>query len=221
MKKIIMAAGIAASMLFATSAFAETTNSIKPDYNPTSGKVTLTGEGVKSRATTTYLVISLGKTAPQGIYAGDITDTMIKQIDQVDVTSTVEEILVGAGLDDGFYEVRMGGDGNVAYGVFEVGGTPKTAKRYLGDINNDSSDTDGDGVIEPKIDALDSIRFAQHIVAKGDLLLTGDDLTAANINGVGEADATDMIELVKFIVSKDAGTYNLGVATFDVTAEQN
>ena len=71
--------------------------------------------------------------------------------------------------------------------------------------------------IEPKIDALDSIRFAQHIVAKGDLLLTGDDLTAANINGVGNADATDVVELVKYIVSKEAGTFNLGVATFNVT----
>ena len=213
MKKIIMAAGIAASMLFATSAFAETTNSIKPDYEPTSGKVTLTGEGVKSRATTTYLVISLGKTAPQGIYAGDITDTMIKQIDQVDVTSTVEEILVGAGLADGFYEVRMGGDGNVAYGVFEVGGTPKTAKRYLGDINNDSD-------VESKtvnINLADILRLAQHIVIKEDYTLTGDDFTAANVNGEGEADLADMLPIAQYIVSKEPGEYNLGVATFDVT----
>ena len=192
MKKIIMAAGIAASMLFATSAFAETTNSIKPDYNPTSGKVTLTGEGVKSRATTTYLVISLGKTAPQGIYAGDITDTMIKQINQGDGTSTVEEILVGAGLDDGFYEVRMGGDGNVAYGTFQVGGS-QVVKRILGDVVNDSD-----------ITTLDTIPVINHVV---EAFLTGDDFKAADTDKDSDVTTLDTIPIVNYV----AGEENTGL----------
>ena len=118
MKKIIMAAGIAASMLFATSAFAEIPNTITAEYSPTTGYITI--KGATERATTTYLVISRGETNPTGAFTGTIDNTMIKQIDQVDGTSTVSQILVGAGLDEGFYEVRMGGDGNVAYGVYEV-----------------------------------------------------------------------------------------------------
>lgn len=197
MKKIIMAAGIAASMLFATSAFAEIPNTITAEYNPKTGNITLTGDGVTEKATTTYLVISRGETEPTGAFTGTIDDTMIKQINQVDGTSTVATIYVGTGLADGFYEVRVGGDGSVVYDTFEVKtvvtppdlSTQEGAKEYYKTCTRKIGDIDDDGTIGLS----DAGLALAHELSPS---LTGIDLQAGDVDGdltVGLADAGIML----------------------------
>lgn len=192
MKKIIMAAGIAASMLFATSAFAEIPNTITAEYSPTTGYITI--KGATERATTTYLVISRGETEPTGAFTGTIDDTMIKQIDQVDGTSTVGKIYVGKDLPKGFYEVRMGGDESGAvYDTFEVGGKT-TSTRKLGDVNNDTY-----------INTSDVAPILNHAASVTEL--KGDDFKAADANQDTYVNTSDVAPILNY----SAGVENTGL----------
>ena len=134
------------------------------------------------------------------MYTGDITDTMIKQIDQVDGTSTVEEILVGAGLDEGFYEVRMGGDGNVAYGVYEVkNGTSSpyydNGEWLVGDANLSGGITIGD-----------ASEIASGLAGS---FASKDSLQASDANCSGAVTVGDASALTTYLAGTDEG-YGIG-----------
>lgn len=115
MKKFLtIAAAVATSAVLITSVFAETAP-MTATYDAESGNVILT-DAPTGLATTTYIVFD--RENQDGVASGTVAEGLIKQIDQKENT-TVTEIYVGP-LDDGKYQVRLGGDGSVRDALFEV-----------------------------------------------------------------------------------------------------
>ena len=121
MKKFLtIAAAVATSAVLITSVFAETTNDLTATYDASTGIVTL--GNAPTLATTTYIVFD--RNNQDGFATEAVAEGQIKQIDQKENT-TVTEIYVGP-LADGKYQVRLGGDGNVRNGLFEVASATPT-----------------------------------------------------------------------------------------------
>lgn len=120
MKKFLtIAAAVATSAVLITSVFAETTNDLTATYDPSTGIITL--GNAPTLTTTTYIVFD--RENQEGFASGAVAEGQIKQINQEE--NAVTEIYVGP-LADGKYQVRLGGDGNVRNGLFEVASATPT-----------------------------------------------------------------------------------------------
>lgn len=120
MKKFLtIAAAVATSAVLITSVFAETTNDLTATYDASTGIVTL--GNAPTLATTTYIVFD--RNNQDGFATEAVAEGQIKQINQEE--NAVTEIYVGP-LADGKYQVRLGGDGNVRNGLFEVASATPT-----------------------------------------------------------------------------------------------
>lgn len=120
MKKFLtIAAAVATSAVLITSVFAETTNDLTATYDPSTGIITL--GNAPTLTTTTYIVFD--RENQEGFATDPVAEGQIKQINQEE--NAVTEIYVGP-LADGKYQVRLGGDGNVRNGLFEVASATPT-----------------------------------------------------------------------------------------------
>ena len=193
-KLLIVSAAVAAlAGVMATGAFAAEISAKYAD-----GVVTIsncpTFEGDK-----TLLVLNTGE---EGEALTSVTENDIKQIDQQ--ADGYTDVVVGD-LPAGTYEVRVGGDGNIATCLFEVVGEvdPENpwadSTRLLGNV-------DGAGLI----DNTDVIYVINHNV--GNSILEGEDLQAADADDSGEVNNTDAVTIQNYLVGNDTTTID-GVKT--------
>jgi hypothetical protein len=135
-------------------------------------------------AVKTLLVLD---TAEDDALLTTVTKDDIKQIDeQAKAYTTVK---VGP-LEDGVYEVRVGGDGSISSGTFKVSSVVEElpyvdGTRLIGDANNDTLISISDAIVVAKY-------------ASQTITLEGDDLLAADANDDSNANISDAIDIAKF-----------------------
>lgn len=208
MKKFLtIAAAVATSAVLITSVFAETTNDLTATYDASTGIVTL--GNAPTLATTTYIVFD--RNNQDGFATEAVAEGQIKQINQEE--NAVTQIYVGS-LADGKYQVRLGGDGNVRNGLFEVASatptptptveptaTPEpeaTATPTPRPVVIGNADMDAKG----RIQLADATTVAKHVTKV--ITLTGDAKIAANADGdaKGRIQLADAAEIAKYVTNK-------------------
>ncbi|HIT85452.1 MAG TPA: dockerin type I repeat-containing protein [Candidatus Ornithomonoglobus intestinigallinarum] len=179
LKKLLIASAVVAAVAGAmsTAAFAE------GDFDVTYEDGTVTLGAYTEIATDNTMVIV--DTAEDGSRLSEINEENIHQINQQAGAYTV--IPVGE-LEDGTYEVRIGGDGNLYSATFTVGGGGEST-RLLGDVT-------GDG----EINTLDSGEILSHYTGRG--VLEGDDFKAADVNKSNSVDTLDSGEVLSYYVGR-------------------
>lgn len=187
LKKILLASAIVASLagIMATSSFAEEAK-MTATWDAASKSVIIENCPTAA-ARKTLLVLTTNK---DGSQLTNVAEENIKQIDEQ--TDAYTKVPVGD-LADGTYEVRVGGDGTIAYAMFTVSTAPdnpyKNSTRLIGDI-------DGNG----SIGLSDAGLAINHEL--GTATLTGESLQAGDVDGnlgVGLSDAG-------YIISYELGT---------------
>jgi hypothetical protein len=140
----------------------------------------------------------------------------IKQIDQDDTGVSFSSVTVGT-LDDGTYEVRIGGDGTVQTTTFTVGNSggdnTKTKEIIVGDINLDGEITGSDGVFLARYNA----DFTANIGSAGSEVTKADDNSAVIIGDVNlddEITGSDGVFLARYNADF---TTNIGSAGSQLT----
>lgn len=191
-KLLIVSAAVAAlAGVMATGAFAA---EISAEY--AGGVVTIsncpTFEGDK-----TLLVLNTGE---EGEALTSVTENDIKQIDQQ--ADGYTDVVVGD-LPAGTYEVRVGGDGNIATCLFEVRGeTPENPNytdgtRLVGDVTGE-----GDIAVDDAIIVID--------YTVGSSAASKDALQAMDVTDEGDVAVDDAIAIVDYTVG---GNTELGTKT--------
>lgn len=136
MKKLSKTLLSVAAVTAVSAAMAASAMAMTATYDPTTGDVTLS-EVNKTGDSQTLLVVG-GNSVGATVATDDI-----KQIDQDDTGNSFVTVPVGQ-LDDGTYEVRIGGDGQIQRATFTVGDVvgPTTDTFKIGDIDlNDQINT--------------------------------------------------------------------------------
>lgn len=172
LKKLLIASAVVAAVAGAmsTAAFAE------GDFDVTYKNGTVTLGAYTEIATDNTMVIV--DTGADGEKLTEINEENIHQINQQAGAYTV--IPVGE-LEDGTYEVRIGGDGNLYSATFTVGGST----RLVGDAS-------GDGTINTS----DASRAMNHAMLLETLV--GDDLKAADVTRDSAVNTTDASEIMNY-----------------------
>ena len=142
LKKILLASAIVASLagIMATSSFAEEAK-MTATWDADSKSVII--ENCPTAAARKTLLVLTTNT--DGSQLTNVAEENIKQIDEQ--TDAYTKVPVGD-LADGTYEVRVGGDGTIAYAMFTVGTSGSKyyddGTRMVGDADNSKDLTSGD-----------------------------------------------------------------------------
>ena len=185
LKKILLASAIVASLagIMATSSFAEEAK-MTATWDAASKSVIIENCPTAA-ARKTLLVLTTNK---DGSQLTNVAEENIKQIDEQ--TDAYTKVPVGD-LADGTYEVRVGGDGTIAYAMFTVG--TSGSKYYdngtvlLGDANCNGEIASNDALI-----ALDYV--------VGEKNVTKDTLQAIDANENGEIASNDALIILDYVV---------------------
>lgn len=204
LKKILFASATVAAFSAVMSISALAANTITPQYTAatdTKTAVVTVADAPVFTDGSSYTMLILNTN--NGAVLTTIANTDIKQIGEESVTYKNVEIPVGDLTAGATYEVRMGGNGELWTGTFEVPkATPdnpyKDSTRLLGDAD----DTSG-------INNFDAIQVADHLVEN--VVLKDEYLEAADANDDGVIDNFDPIAIADYIVENDTET--LGTKT--------
>ena len=185
LKKILLASAIVASLagIMATSSFAAEAK-MTATWDAASKSVIIENCPTAA-ARKTLLVLTTNK---DGSQLTNVAEENIKQIDEQ--TDAYTKVPVGD-LADGTYEVRVGGDGTIAYAMFTVG--TSGSKYYdngtvlLGDANCNGEIASNDALI-----ALDYV--------VGEKNVTKDTLQAIDANENGEIASNDALIILDYVV---------------------
>lgn len=191
LKKILLASATVAAFSAVMSISALAANTITPLYTPataTKTAVVTVADAPVFTDGSSYTMLILNTN--NGAVLTTIANTDIKQIGEESVTYKNVEIPVGDLTAGATYEVRMGGNGELWTGTFEVPkATPdnpyQDGTRLVGDADNSKS-----------VDISDALVVAKH--AAQAVTLTGDDLLAADANDDGSADVSDALDVAKY-----------------------
>ena len=202
-KLLIVSAAVAAlAGVMATGAFAA---EISAEY--ADGVVTIsncpTFEGDK-----TLLVLNTGE---EGEALTSVTENDIKQIDQQ--ADGYTDVVVGD-LPAGTYEVRVGGDGNIATCLFEVEGETPENPYYT-----DGTVLIGDATCNGEINGEDALVVADYTIGTTDV--SKDALQAMDTTENGQIAGEDALIIVDYTVGNatSIGTKTIGERTTFVEVE--
>lgn len=206
MKKLSKTLLSVAAVTAVSAAMAASAMAMTATYDPATGDVTLS-EVASTGDSQTLLVVGGNSVGTNTV---DKTDD-IKQIDQDDTGNSFVTVPVGQ-LDDGTYEVRIGGNGQIQRATFTVGDVQpggETKTIMVGDVNWTED-----------VDALDALAVARY-AAKATTLTekTGekyqvsgseDTYTVGDVNTSGDVDALDALSVARYAAKATTMIDNAG-----------
>lgn len=204
MKKLSKTLLSVAAVTAVSAAMAASAMAMTATYDAETGMVTLSD--VASTGDSQTLLVVGGDSVGATVATEDI-----KQIDQDDTGVSFATVPVGQ-LDDGTYEVRIGGNGEIQRATFNVGGVQpggETKTIMVGDVNWTED-----------VDALDALAVARY-AAKATTLTekTGevyqvagseDTYTIGDVNTSGDVDALDALSVARYAAKATTMIDNAG-----------
>ncbi len=211
MKKLSKTLLSVAAVTAVSAAMAASAMAMTATYDAETGMVTLS-EVASTGDSQTLLVVG-GNSVGATVATEDI-----KQIDQDDTGKSFATVPVGQ-LDDGTYEVRIGGDGQIQRATFKVGDVQpggETKTIIIGDINVDNGVSSADGVLLARSLA----KFTENVGEAGTVYTTADgtSITVGDINVDNGISSADGVLLARYLAKF---TENIGEAgnSYDVVVK--